>query len=167
MNLPQKIRLLLESNRLEAAEPDDAAATALWRKALESWRDSRNESNALGNRYALAYQALLHAALTILSASGYRTRGGSGHREATFTAVAALGVPGLEELHIQTETIRRKRKVSVYEVGEPAPAELDAVDALLARVLPATHAWLAKSRPQLSSALSALPHVRSRDHAGE
>jgi hypothetical protein len=150
MSTPYRIERMLERGLLEQVAATDPEVSALWRKALASARDSRNEANAPDNRYVLGYQALLQAATAVLSCAGYRTRGAQGHHANTFHALAGLGIPGLEDVDIRSERIRKMRKLSAYEPESPAPEQIHALRRLLDEVMPPAHGWLAEQRPAVS-----------------
>ena len=141
---------MLERGLLEEVAGTDSEVSALWRKALASTRDSRNDANAPDNRYVLGYQALLQAATAVLFCAGYRTRGAQGHHANTFHALAGLGIPGLDDVDIRSERIRKMRKLSAYEPESPAPEQIEALKALLDRVMPPAQRWLSAQRAAAS-----------------
>lgn len=147
MSIPHRIQRLLEGGQLQETTAPDASVAALWEKAVASARDARNPANSPDNQYVLGYQALLQMGTAILAAAGYRTRGAQGHHANTFYAVAGLGIPGLEELDVRTERIRKMRTISAYEPGSPSPEQLKELRGLLDSTLPAARVWLVGSRP--------------------
>jgi hypothetical protein len=150
MSPPQRIQQLLSSRHLEDFPTPDPDVAALWQKAVTSARDARNSANSSDNQYVLGYQALLQMGTALLACAGYRTRGAQGHHAATFHAVAALGIEGLDEIDIRTDLIRKMRKVSAYEPGSPTPAQLDRLFELTDEVMPHAQRWLAAQRPAVS-----------------
>lgn len=147
MTVPLKIQRLLDGGQLELLPRTDAEVVALWDKALRSSRDARNPANSSDNQYVLAYQALLQMGTAILAAAGYRTRGAQGHHANTFYAVAGLGIPGLEEIDVRVEGIRRMRKLSAYEPGSPSAEQLKRLHELVTAALPPSRLWLVAQRP--------------------
>jgi hypothetical protein len=150
MSMPYRIQRLLEAGYLDEVDTSDGDAGALWQKAVTSARDSRNPATSPDNRYVLGYQALLQMSTAVLACAGYRTRGAQGHHANTFYAVAALDIPGLEEINISTERIRQMRKVSAYEPGSPTPEQIRSLNELLDAMMPHAHRWLASQRPAVS-----------------
>ena len=147
MTVPLKIQRLLDGGQLEVLPRTDAEVVALWEKALRSSRDAGNSANSSDNQYVLGYQALLQMGTAILAAAGYRTRGAQGHHANTFYAVAGLGIPGLEEIDVRVEGIRRMRKLSAYEPGSPSAEQLQRLYELVAAALPHARLWLVAQRP--------------------
>ncbi|HZG44617.1 MAG TPA: hypothetical protein VEY93_16815 [Longimicrobium sp.] len=150
MSVPQRIQRMVDTGLLQELDAPDADVAALWQKGVASVRDSHNAANSSDNQYVLGYQALLQMGTAILACAGYRTRGAQGHHANTFHAVAALGITGLEEIHIRTERVRKMRKLSAYEPGSPAPEQIDALNVLLDAVMPPAQHWLATQRPAAS-----------------
>jgi hypothetical protein len=148
LTAPPKIQRLLDGGQLESLARTDAEVVALWEKALRSAKDAGNPANSTDNQHVLAYQALLQLSTAIIAAAGYRTRGPQGHHATVFYAVAGLEVPGLEEIDIRAEKIRRMRKLSAYEPGSPSPKQLDSLRELVAVALPFAHRWLVAGRPK-------------------
>jgi hypothetical protein len=146
MSTPYRIQRLLQAGHLDEADTSSGDLAALWQKAVTSARDARNPTTSPDNRYVLGYQALLQMSTAVLACAGYRTRGAQGHHANTFYAVAALDIPGLEEINISTERIRLMRKVSAYEAGSPAPEQLVRLNELLDDVMPRAHEWLVEQR---------------------
>jgi hypothetical protein len=147
VTVPLKIQRLLDGGQLELLPRTDAEVVALWDKALRSSRDARNPANSSDNQYVLGYQALLQMGTAILAAAGYRTRGAQGHHANTFYAVAGLGIPGLEEIDVRVEGIRRMRKLSAYEPGSPSAEQLKRLHELVTAALPHSRLWLVAQRP--------------------
>lgn len=127
MTVPVKLQRLLDGGNLQTIDAPDADVAALWRKAVTSARDARNPGTSSDNQYVPGYQALLQMGTAILAAAGYRTRGAQGHHANTFYAVAALAIPGLEDIDIRSERVRRMRKLSAYEPGSPSMEQLHVV----------------------------------------
>jgi hypothetical protein len=153
MQAPQRIRRLIEGDQLEQITPDPEKVVALWRKALASSRDSRRGLSN-DNAVTLGYQAALQAASAVLEAAGYRTRGQTGgHHFNTFYALAALQYPGLEEVDIRAEKIRKMRKLSFYDAAEATPEQASAVHEWLNELLPAVRGALIAAVPDLASRL--------------
>lgn len=118
MTVPPRIQRLIEGNQMERVIPDPEKVVVLWGKALASSRDSR-KGLSNDNAVTLGYQAALQAASAVLEAAGYRTRGQmGGHHFNTFYALAALPYPGLEEVDVVSERIRKMRKLSFYDAAE-------------------------------------------------
>ena len=144
---------------MAAVEPDDEAIRIFWAKAVRSLQYAALEVLIADNAFQLGYQALLQAATAVLDAAGYRTRGqGGGHHRNAFYAVAALGIPGLEDVDARTERVRKRRAMSVYDPADEATAR-DVADllALADRVLPAAHHWIVETRPSLRETPAPLP----------
>lgn len=112
-------------------------------------------------RHALWYQALLQAASAVLMLAGYRPRGaGPGHHHDLFYAVSGLGIPGLEDIAIRTERVRKQRSRSVYEPDFSTEADLGDVYGLQDALLPPIRRWLEASRPDIASKLPLWPAGR-------
>ena len=128
---------------MEPLEATEADVAALWKKAVASANDSRNQSNSADNCHGLGYQALLQAAGAVLMAAGYRPRGGGpGHHHDVFYAVTGLSIPGLEDADIRTERVRKQRSRAVYEPDLSTESDLREVYRLQDALLPAMHRWL-------------------------
>jgi hypothetical protein len=84
------VRRHLEGGALEERGAGDDAVAAFWRKAIVAYNDAGLASSSLDNRLLRAYDAGRIAALAIVRAAGYRTRGGDGHHYVTFDVARSL-----------------------------------------------------------------------------
>ena len=93
-----RLQAMIDSRELEQAEAPGAEVAARWKRAVQSYVDSRQDLSP-ESVVTLGYQAGLQAATTVVRAAGYRVRAShSGHHRTTFEALRALDVPGLSSL---------------------------------------------------------------------
>src|SRR5687767_11050597 len=84
------VRRHLEGGTLEERGAADDVVAAFWGKAIVAYNDARVASSSLDNRLLRAYDAGRIAALAIVRAAGYRTKGGEGHHYVTFDVARSL-----------------------------------------------------------------------------
>lgn len=123
--IPDRIQMLIDDRRLEVVAPAKGEVAARWKKALASNKDARIPAISPDNAISLGYQAAMQAASALLEMAGYRTKGSTGgHHYNTFYAVAALRLPGLEDIDVDSERIRKMRSSSFYAAGEAKPSDV-------------------------------------------
>jgi hypothetical protein len=135
--LPDRVENLLRSDRLKRGIATPESIAGLWKKAVESARDSELPGLSIDGSLRAAYDAGHAGALALLAAYGLRTGSGQGHHEVAFSAAAALGGEDLKDLVPDSTEVRGLRHGSMYD-PRMATAE-DRGDALewVRRTLPA------------------------------
>jgi len=152
---PQRIKLLLDDRRLEAATFEDRELVGLWARAVTSYRDSSVTGLSDEGAFSRAYDAGRQVAGIVLAAAGYRVRG-QGHHQIAFYGLAVLEDPSLSKFGTELESIRQARHMVIYDaVGDPAALRADRqkLKGIVERFLPAAHAWLIAKRPHLKGKL--------------
>ncbi len=138
MTIPHRIQLLIDDKQMDVVTPAIVDVAVRWKKALASNKDARIPAISPDNAISLGYQAAMQAASALLEMAGYRARGSTGgHHHNTFYAVAALRLPGLEDLDVDSERIRKMRSSSFYAVHEAKPSDVKALVNWLDSILPA------------------------------
>jgi hypothetical protein len=99
----------LEGRRLEAWPADDAEVAGFWNKALIARTDAMNASSSTDNRLLRAYDAARLAALAVVRAAGFRTRGSDSHHFVTFDVARSLVADA--ELRRALDAMNALRKV--------------------------------------------------------
>jgi hypothetical protein len=153
MTPPARIQRLIDAREMEAVDPDPEKVIGLWEKALASNADSRKGLSA-DNAIALAYQSGFQACTALLEAHGYRTRGSTpGHHRNTFYATSALGHPALEDVDVESESVRMQRTKSFYSGTPHGEQQVERMHAWLDRLLPAVHEAVSAAAPALRAEL--------------
>jgi hypothetical protein len=141
----------LASRRLEERPAQDDEVLGFWRKALQAYGDARNASSSLESRFLRAYDAGRIAALAIVRAAGYRTRGAESHHYVTLDVARSLvSDPELAAALNELNVIRNLRHAVEYEYEDDldANAVASAVRAAEKVIsLGAKHLWV--TRPTL------------------
>lgn len=109
------LRQYVAAGRLRERRAGRQEVITLWQKAVARLHDSALPGISLDGSLEAAYQAAHSACLAVLATRGLRTASGHGHHEMAFAGVAALGVPGLEELIPDSEQVRALRSGSMYD----------------------------------------------------
>ena len=153
---PLPSALLRMQDRVERMPFTRAEVLALWSKAVRRFHDAGLNGLSADAALESAYAAGRLGALSLLASRHIRIRSSQGHHEMTFAAVAALGLPGLEELQVTSAEVRADRRDADY-APEPATAVQVAHALAWARAtLPALHAALAQGDPVLRDRLDRL-----------
>lgn len=153
---------LLEARSIEIASATDEEVTSRWRVAVGTFQDSRRVVT-VEMRIAVAYQAALQAAMTLMRSAGYRLRSTpGGHHHATFATVAALADGDLRHLANELNRLSRRRHRAVYDWHDPDEAEeqLDPLqlERAVAELMEAAHRALAAERPEIAGVLAPPSH---------
>jgi len=151
--LPRRIRTMLDRDPLRGGEFNAEQIVHLWRKAVTSARDAELAELSLDGSLRAAYQAGHTAVLALLAAHGLRTGSGRGHHEAAFSAAAALGLAGLEDLVVDSAEIRGMRQGSRYDPTLATDEDRERAVGWARRTLPVVRRALVSVRPELSSRL--------------
>lgn len=154
---PQRIRNLLDMDRLRQEPATREQVAAVWKKAVESARDAQLEDLSIDGALRSAYDAGYLAAQALLAAHGLRPGGGQGHHEAAFAGAAALGHEGLEDLIPDSTEIRGLRKGSLYDPVLAGPADRDRSLDWTRRTLPAIRRALVEVDPTVADMLDESP----------
>lgn len=112
---PPLLQQYVAAGRLREQPAGRLEVVTLWQKAIARLRDSTLPGISIEGGLEAAYQAAHSACLAVLATRGLRTAAGHGHHEMAFAGVAALEVPGLEELVPDSEEIRALRRGSMYD----------------------------------------------------
>jgi hypothetical protein len=151
-----RLRVMVEDSReLEELPAGDAEIVGMWRKALQSFRDSMLEGLSADAALVLGYQAALQVASVVVRAAGYRVKDRPrGHHRIAFEALAALEIPDLSRLGREINELRPSRHGAIYDWEHgPDPQKLDEVREIVRRMLPLAHAWLCSRHPPLAASL--------------
>ena len=143
-----RLKILVDSRRIEAHPAADDEVSLLWEKALRTLGSSRVDGLDVESAFTLAYQAALQGSAAVLRAAGYRTVGHD-HHHSIFAGVAALEVGELSRAARDVNEMRQDRHDAVYGTTPIEAAQLDEMHDAAGRLLAAAHAWLAESRPML------------------
>lgn len=141
-NVPNRIRLLLDTRRIQEQEFAQADVIAVWRKATESAHDATLNGLSVDSAIRLAYDAGHFGALALLAAHGLKPSSGQGHHEMAFQAAAALAGESLSDLVADSEEVRGLRKGSMYDPTIAGEDERKLALAWVARTLPLIRAVL-------------------------
>jgi hypothetical protein len=153
MAVPPRIQRLIDGRQMEPVEPDPERIVGLWTKALAASADSRKGLHP-DNAVSLGYQAAFQAASSVLESAGYRTRGPSqGHHHNTFYALSGLGLPGLGQVEVESERIRKMRTDAFYGASASSAEQVGAVHRWLDALLPAARDAIAAIRGDLGARL--------------
>ncbi len=153
VNVPDRIRLLLDDRRLKEQEFAQVDVAAVWQKATESACDAAIKQLSVDSAIRLAYDGGHLAALALLAVHGLKPSSGQGHHEMTFHAAAALGGDILEDLVADSEEIRGLRKGSMYDPAIAGEAERTLALSWIVRTLPLIRTALVKADATLGSLL--------------
>lgn len=115
---------MLESRMIEEVHADDDEISALWHKAIESYRDSAARGISRDGAFKLLYDAGRQAATAIVTAHGYRAKGALGHHYSVLAAGAALAHGDHADLFKQMDLERGRR----HEIEYSAYSEIDNKD---------------------------------------
>jgi hypothetical protein len=154
LNVPERIRLLLDDRRLKEQEFAQVDVAAVWQKATESAHDAAIKELSVDSAIRLAYDAGHLAALALLAVHGLKPSSGQGHHEMAFHAAAALGGDALEDLVPDSEEIRGLRKGSMYDPAIAGEGERKLALDWIARTLPPIRAALVRADSGLDPLLS-------------
>lgn len=153
METPPRIQRLIDGRQMERVEPEAEWIVLLWEKAVASSLDSRKDLHP-DNAVTLGYQAAFQASTAVLECAGFRTKGASpGHHHNTFYALSALGHPGLDEVDVTSERIRKMRTAAFYGADIASAAQVKPVHEWLDALLPAARRAIATARPDLAPRL--------------
>lgn len=125
------IERLLESRMIEEVHADDDEVAALWKKTIESYRDSEVRGISKDGVFKLLYDAGRQAATAFVAAHGYRAKGALGHHHSVLAAGAALASGAHADLFKQMDLQRGRR----HEIEYSAYSELEAAEIAELRVL--------------------------------
>lgn len=103
------------AGRLRERVVDRRDVITLWQKAVARLRDSALAGISIEGSLEASYHAAHSACLAVLATRGLRTTSRHGHHEVAFAGVAALEIPGLEDLVPDSEEIRGLRSGSLYD----------------------------------------------------
>lgn len=136
-----------------ASRPD---VVTLWQKAVARLGDAALAGISIEGSLEAAYQAAHSGCLAVLATRGLRTASGHGHHEMAFAGVAALGVPGLDQLIPDSEEIRMLRSGSMYDPVFASDDDRKGAVAWARNVLPRMRAvlveWDRSLDPELAAA---------------
>lgn len=142
-----RVQRLVDERELEVIPAPADEVAEFWRKALRAYADSRIAALSPESAVLLAYQAAMSAATAVIRGAGFRVKNRGRHHYVTFYTLAALGEgTPLEAAAAEMNDLRGDRHVAGYgsEVNERRlRAALAEFHEVLARLLPAVHAWLA------------------------
>jgi hypothetical protein len=143
--------------RIEQTRFSRAEVVLYWQKAVVKARDAQLAGVSADTALGAAYDAGRLACTAVLATRHVRVRGGQGHHEAVFGAVAALDLPGGEDILAESEEVRVARHESDYAPEFASPADLKNAVEWLRRTLPALRAALVASDSDLDAHLATYP----------
>lgn len=153
VNVPDRIRLLLDDRRLKEQDFAQLDVAAVWQKATESANDAAIKQLSVDSALRLAYDAGHLAALALLAVHGLKPSSGQGHHEMAFHAAAALGGAALGDLVAESEEIRGLRKGSMYDPAIAGESERKLALEWIGRTLPRIRTALVKADLALETLL--------------
>jgi hypothetical protein len=154
LNVPDRIRLLLDDRRLKEQEFAQVDVAAVWQKAIESAHDAAIKELSVDSAIRLAYDGGHLAALALLAVHGLKPSSGQGHHEMAFHAAAALGGDALEDLVADSEEIRGLRKGSMYDPAIAGEGERTLALKWIVQTLPRIRTALVNADSALNALLS-------------
>lgn len=154
VNVPDRVRLLLDDRRVKEQEFAQVDVAAVWQKATESAHDAAIKQLSVDSAIRLGYDGGHLAALALLAVHGLKPSSGQGHHEMAFHAAAALGGDALEDLVADSEEIRGLRKGSMYDPAIAGEAERTLALKWIARTLPLIRAALVSADATLDALLT-------------
>jgi hypothetical protein len=127
-----------------------------WKKALVARADAANMTSSLENRLLRAYDAARLAAMAIVRAAGYRTRGSDGHHYVTFEVARSLVTDSDLRRALDTMNSLRKVRHEVEYESEGDVSEKTLASALKGaeQVITLGGVHLQAERPNLSKQIS-------------
>jgi hypothetical protein len=143
--------------RIEQTRFSRAEVVRYWQKAVAKAGDAQLAGVSADTALEAAYGAGRLASTAVLATRHIRARGGQGHHEAVFGAVAALDLPGCDDILADSEEVRVARHESDYAPDFASPADLKNAVEWVRRTLPALHAALVASDPDLEAYLVTYP----------
>ena len=152
---PERVQLVINTQRLREQRFSDAEVVAFWGKAVESAGDALLAGMSVDGALRSAYDAGHMAALALLALRQLRTGSGQGHHEMAFYAAAAFGDAGLEDMVADSEEVRRLRRGSMYDPVIAGEKERTMALAWMRKTLPAIRDALVKTKPALEASLAA------------
>ena len=150
---PVPARLGYLVGRIEQQSQNKAEVIAYWNKAVAKASDAKLAGLSTDTQLEAAYSAVRLAATAILAANHIRVKSGSGHHELYFGVVAALALPGCEDLVPDSEEVRGMRHAAEYHATSPAQADADHATAWVASTLPLLRAALLNADSTLAAML--------------
>ena len=149
--LPVKLKWL--EPRIEQVVFTRAEVVVYWGKALAKAKDAAIKGLSTDTALESAYSAGRLAALAVLASRHIRITAKSGHHELTFSAVAALGLKGCDDLVAESEEVRLARHNADYLAETASPEEVQHALAWMRRTMPLLRAALIQGDPELASEL--------------
>ena len=153
--LPDRLRWL--EKRIERTRFSRAEVVRYWQKAVAKARDTQLAGISTDTALEAAYDAGRLASTAVLATRHIRVRGSRGHHEAVFGAVAALDLPGCDDILADSEEVRAARHDSDYAPDFASPADLKIAVEWIRRTLPALRAALVAADPDLDAHLPGYP----------
>ena len=153
--MPERMRWL--ENRIERVRFSRAEVVRYWQKAVAKARDARIAGLSVDTALEAAYSAGRQAAAAVLASRHIRSRGALGHHEATFAAVAALELPGCDDLLADSEGVRMARHEADYHAASASSGDLKSAVDWVNRTLPLLRAALVAGDPGLDAHLDSGP----------
>jgi hypothetical protein len=136
--LPDRLRWL--ENRIAQTRFSRVEVVRYWQKAVAKAGDAQLEGISVDTALEAAYDAGRLASTAVLATRHIRARGGQGHHEAVFGAVAALDLPGCDDILADSEGVRAARHESDYAPDFASPDDLKNAIKWARRTLPALRA---------------------------
>lgn len=124
-----------------------------WRKAMTKAEDSTRDvspDTALG----AAYDAGRIACEALLACHHVRVRSGQGHHERVFSAIAALGITGCDDIVADSEEVRIARHESEYGSELATRESVQHARAWVDHYLPLLRCAIELADPEIHGALS-------------
>lgn len=154
---PTPERLSLLSNRVERTSFSRAEVIRYWQKAAAKARDAQISGLSADTALEAAYDAGRLASTAVLASRHIRARGGQGHHEVVFAAVAALGLPGCDDILADSEEVRVARHTADYHADFASADDLKIAVEWAGKTLPVLRAALVTGDPDLGVHLDAYP----------
>lgn len=129
----------------------------LWRKAVIKAKDAALVGLSADSALDQAYGAGRLAAMAVLVSRHIRIRGMQGHHAMTFAALAALELPGCDDISVDSEEVRRMRHDSDYTAEFADASDVEHALAWVRRTLPTLRAILIAGDRDLASHLPVYP----------
>lgn len=152
--VPQKIAWM--DRQIERQQFSRAEVVALWHKAIGKSTDAAVHGLTADTVLELAYTAGRLACSAVLAAHHIRIKSTQGHYEMTFQAVAALDLPGCEDIAVDSEEVRGFRHNADYTATLAAPEDVQHALAWMRSTVPVLRAALVAGDPELEPFLAAL-----------
>jgi hypothetical protein len=143
--------------RIENTPFSRAEVVRYWQKAVAKARDAQVAGVSVDTALEAAYAAGRIASTAVLATRHIRVRGSRGHHEAVFGAVAALDLPGCDDILADSEEVRVARHDADYAADFASPDDLKHAVDWVARMLPVLRAALVAADPDLDAHLTTYP----------